>query len=126
MKGVIISACIAVVLIAGSIAYTNHIDTVSENFVEMNQSIVMALEEDDFETAEKEIVKMVEYMDKKATVLAATGNHEDLDKIEMNLSELVSYIRGGNQTDALARCNVLGFLFEHLPKNYKLKLENIL
>ena len=59
-------------------------------------------------------------------VLAATGNHEDFDKIEMNISEVEGYINGGEQTDAVSHCRVLGFLFEHLPKNYKFKLENIL
>ncbi len=126
MKGVIISLCIAVVMIAGSIIYTSHIDSVSEEFASMNRNIIMALEEEDFEAAERETVKMAEYLDKKDAVLAATGNHEELDTIEINVSELVSYIHGGQQADALARCNVLGFLFEHLPKNYKLKLENIL
>ena len=48
------------------------------------------------------------------------------DKIEMNISEVEGYINGGEQTDAVSHCRVLGFLFEHLPKNYKFKLENIL
>ena len=50
----------------------------------------------------------------------------DFDKIEMNISEVEGYINGGEQTDAVSHCRVLGFLFEHLPKNYKFKLENIL
>ncbi len=126
MKGVIISLCIAVVMVVGSVIYTSHIDAVSEELAEMNRSIIMALEEADFDAAERETVKMAEYLDKKDTVLAATGNHEEIDTIEINVFELVSYIHGEQKTDALARCNVLGFLFEHLPKNYKLKLENIL
>ena len=126
MKGVIISLCIAIVLVVGSIAYTNHIDSVSEEFAQMNQRVIEALEAEDYETAKTETEKMEKYLDKKSTVLAATGNHEELDNIEMNLSELSGYVDGGKQTDALAHCNVLGFLFEHLPKNYKLKLENIL
>ncbi len=68
----------------------------------------------------------VQYLDENSTVLAATGNHEDFDKIEMNISEVEGYINGGEQTDAVSHCRVLGFLFEHLPKNYKFKLENIL
>ena len=44
----------------------------------------------------------------------------------MNISEVEGYINGGEQTDAISHCRVLGFLFEHLPKNYKFKLENIL
>lgn len=80
----------------------------------------------DYESAGDEIEKLVQYLDENRTVLAATGNHEDFDKIEMNISEVEGYINGGEQTDAVSHCRVLGFLFEHLPKNYKFKLENIL
>ena len=80
-----------------------------------------------YESAGDEIEKLVtEFLTKNRTVLAATGNHEDFDKIEMNISEVEGYINGGEQTDAVSHCRVLGFLFEHLPKNYKFKLENIL
>ena len=115
MKGVIASAVIAVVIVAGSVAYTNHIDRV-----------MAFLYDGDYESAGDEIEKLVQYLDENRTVLAATGNHEDFDKIEMNISEVEGYINGGEQTDAVSHCRVLGFLFEHLPKNYKFKLENIL
>ena len=80
----------------------------------------------DYESAGDEIENLVQYLDENRTVLAATGNHEDFDKIEMNISEVEGYINGEEQTDAVSHCRVLGFLFEHLPKNYKFKLENIL
>ena len=38
----------------------------------------------DYESAGDEIEKLVQYLDENRTVLAATGNHEDFDKIEMN------------------------------------------
>ena len=113
MKGVIASAVIAVVIVAGSVAYTNHIDKVSRDLGEINDRVMAFLYDGD-------------YLDENRTVLAATGNHEDFDKIEMNISEVEGYINGGEQTDAVSHCRVLGFLFEHLPKNYKFKLENIL
>ena len=119
MKGVIASAVIAVVIVAGSVAYTNHIDKVS-------RELGAFLYDGDYESAGDEIEKLVQYLDENSTVLAATGNHEDFDKIEMNISEVEGYINGGEQTDAVSHCRVLGFLFEHLPKNYKFKLENIL
>ena len=116
MKGVIASAVIAAVIVAGRVAYTNHIDKVSRELGEINDRVMAFLYDGDYESAG----------DENRTVLAATGNHEDFDKIEMNISEVEGYINGGEQTDAVSHCRVLGFLFEHLPKNYKFKLENIL
>ena len=103
MKGVIASAVIAVVIVAGSVAYTNHIDKVSRDLGEINDRVMAFLYDGDYESAGDEIEKLV-----------------------MNISEVEGYINGGEQTDAVSHCRVRGFLFEHLPKNYKFKLENIL
>ena len=54
------------------------------------------------------------------------NNHAELDNIEMNLAELKRYTEGEAHTDAISKSSVLDFLFAHLPKNYKLRLENIL
>lgn len=126
MKGVIASAVIAVIIVAGSAAYTLHIENVSEEMGMINDKIITSLDVGDYERAKEETEKLSEYLDKKRTILAATGNHEELDKIEMNISEMSGYIDGQKKTDALSRCRVLDFLFDHLPNNYKMKLENIL
>lgn len=126
MKGVVISAVIAVLLVIGSIAYTSHIERVSEELGDINEKVIEALVSENFDTASQYVSELIEYLDSHHAVLGATGNHEDFDKIEMNISELTEYIDGREKTDALSNCRVLDFLFEHLPKNYEMKLENIL
>lgn len=126
MKSVVISLVIAVIIVGGSLLYTNHLEKVSEDFSAINENISRLLETEEYSSASSQIEHLISYLDRKRPMLAATGNHEELDKIEMNLSELAEYAKGEKQTDALSSCRVLGFLFEHLPKNYKLKLENIL
>lgn len=126
MKGVIISVFIAVCIIVGSVAYTSHIGKVSDELGKINDEIMVCLDSEDYEQAAEKIKQLTDYLDKKRTLLAATGNHEEFDKIEMNISEMSGYTDGEKQTDAISRCKVLSFLFEHLPKNYEMKLENIL
>lgn len=126
MKGVIISVFIAVCIVVGSVAYTSHIGKVSDELGKINDEIMVCLDSEDYEQAAEKIKQLTDYLDKKRTLLAATGNHEEFDKIEMNISEMLGYTDGEKQTDAISRCKVLSFLFEHLPKNYEMKLENIL
>ncbi len=126
MKGVIISACIAVIIVAGSIAYTRHIENVSEEIGGINDKIMYYLDGENYEEAKRETYNLSRYLDSKRTTLAATGNHEELDKIEMNISEMSGYIDGKEKADALSRCRALDFLFDHLPNDYEMKLENIL
>ncbi len=126
MKGVAISALIAAMILAGSGAYTSHVKKVSYELGVINNEIEKCLKDEDYTAAAEKTADLETYMGRKRTVLAATGNHEDLDKIEMNISEMAGYIDGMQQTDAISHSKVLSFLFEHLPKNYELKLENIL
>ena len=97
MKGVIASAVIAAVIVAGSVAYTNHIDKVSRELGEINDRVMVFLYDGDYESAGDEIEKLVQYLDENRTVLAATGNHEDFDKIEMNISEVEGILTVGSK-----------------------------
>lgn len=126
MKGVVIAAIIAAAVAAGSIAYTRHMNNVSEELGDINSSVMECLENEDYKKALEEIERLTDYLDDRRATLAATGNHEELDKIEMNISQMLGYAEGGHKTDAISHCKVLSFLFEHLPKNYEMKLENIL
>ena len=126
MKSFVISVIIAAVMVAGSLFYTSSLERVSGELNDINTRVSKLLDEDDFLGADSEIEHMKSYLDSRRAVLDATGNHEEIDKIEMNISELSEYTKGEKKTDALSRCRVLSFLFEHLPLNYKLKFENIL
>lgn len=126
MKSVVVSVIIAVIVIAGSLFYTRSLEKVSGELIEINKQVSERIEAEDYSGANSEIERLTEYLDSRRAVLDAIGNHEEMDNIEMNLSELEEYTKGEKKTDALSRCRVLNFLFEHLPLNYKLKLENIL
>lgn len=126
MKSVVVSVIIAVIVVAGSLFYTRSLEKVSEELIEINKQVSERIEAEDYSGANSEIERLSAYLDSRRAVLDAIGNHEEMDNIEMNLSELEEYTKGEKKTDALSRCRVLNFLFEHLPLNYKLKLENIL
>lgn len=40
--------------------------------------------------------------------------------------KLPEYAKGGTEADALAKSEVLEFLFEHMPENYRLMFKNVL
>ena len=44
----------------------------------------------------------------------------------MYLEQMKVYIAEEKRSDALANCKSLSALFLHFPKNYKVKIENIL
>ncbi len=126
MKSFLVSLLIGAIVVAGSVFYTSRIEKVSGVLVKSNRDIINYLKEEDYKKAAEVTRNMAEYVDKEKLSLAIIMDHTDLDKIEMGLAELEGYVVGEVQTDALAKCSMIDVMLRHMPKNYKLKLENIL
>lgn len=126
MKSVIVSAMLIAAVVFGSAVYMRVMENVSAELGSINSRVSQRLSEEDFAGASAEIERLEAFLDEKEAVLSAMSDHEEIDNIEMNISELKRYAEGGSRTDALSKSAVLDFLFEHLPKNYRLRLENIL
>ena len=126
MKAFVTSIVIAVIIVAGSAMYTHELETISDELVAINDVITENIENGQYDEANGKISELDRYLEEKREMLATTGNHQELDTIQINLSELKRFSQGEMQTDALSRCQVLDFLFHHLPQDYRLKIENIL
>lgn len=126
MKSLIIALSIGLLTIVGSIAYTNHLESVTEQMTRENEIIAQALENERFEEANKSAKELIAFVREKRVILDAVGNHQELDDIEKNLCEMTAFTQEKNKDDSIAKCRVLSFLIESLPRNFKIKIENIL
>lgn len=126
MKSFIIAILIAVSMITGSIIYTQNLEKISDELIKHNEQLTRLLEDENYKAALQTVSYMKEYVDDKKIMLAATGDHAEVDTLEIYLSEITEYIKGEHRSDALAHSKALRTLFEHLPKNYRIKAENIL
>ena len=105
---------------------TNKLNDVSDYLIDVCEDTRNKIEEDDFEGAKELADKMKKCLEDNYNMFATSIDHNEVDKIEMNINQMQVYIEKKQKADALAFANVLVGLFEHLPKDYKLKLENIL
>ena len=126
MKSFITALAIAAALISGSLFYMSKLETASDELSDINKAITANLTRDEFKSAYENIKKLRDELERVEPFLAMLGNHEEIDNIESNLAELEHYTEGEHKVDAIAKTGVLSFLFEHLPKNSRLKIENIL
>lgn len=126
MKSVIISALIGFALIIGGMSYSKHIDTVSKNLLTGNKEVTELIKNEEYDKALDKIEDVSGYLEKKHVVLGSTGKHDKTDEMEMNIAELKMQVKNKSKNDALVTCATLDFLFEYMPKNIKLKIENIL
>lgn len=126
MKSFITSLIIAIIIISSSFFFTHSIEKTSKKLLKDNREIIELIENNDYENAYSLTKDMQEYVNKKKISLAVIMDHGDLDKIESSIAELESYIDHEIKSDALAKCNTLDVIIRHMPKNYKLKIENVL
>ena len=126
MKSFIVSIIIAAIVIAGSIMYTHRLETISDKLIAINDAVTERIENEQYGEADEKIRELGEYLEEQREMLATTGNHQELDNIQIYLAELKRFSVGQMKTDALSRCQVLDFLFRHLPQDYRVRIENIL
>lgn len=126
MRSFIISLVIAVLIVGGTVFSTYRIEVVSRKILDDNKKVVDAVNEEDYKKAKDLAQHMAEYVDDKKMSLSLIMDHGDLDKIEQGVAELQGYIEGEAKFDSIAKCKFLDVLIRHLPRNYKLKIENVL
>lgn len=126
MKSFILSLAIAAAIVISSLLYSNHMENISMELLEKNQRIVNCIEVEDYPSAAELAEELESYIESKRSFLAATIDHSKLDNIDVYISQMKKYVQTGQKADSLSNCQVLEVLMTRLPRDYKLKFENIL
>lgn len=126
MKSFIITILIGAVMVTGSILYARHLEKEADSLLGITKEIKSAINNDDYENAEKHIDKLNKRVNKFEKFFLATGDHIEIDNIKIHLSELKSFNGHNMKSDALSKVYVLEFLFSHLPHNSQVRMGNIL
>lgn len=126
MRSFVVAMTIAGILIVGGVFFNISLNKLSGELFEASSQIEEYINNGDFEKASESISELSEYVDKKKPILASIISHDNIDDIEVCISELWGYTDNSSLVDSIAQCRKLEHLFEHLPSNYGLKAENIL
>ena len=126
MKSLIVAVLIAVTIIFVGIYSTEKLNDMSLYLRDVCEEVGSAIEEDDFQRAGELTDAMEKFVEDNYNMFAASIDHNAVDEIELNIKQMQTYIEQHQKADALAFGNVLLGLFEHLPEDYKVKIENIL
>lgn len=126
MKSFVASLILAGLIIIGGIWSNIYMDDISERMYRHTEKIEEYLEKEDFKSALEKEYGLYSQLDYKKKLLATTIDHTTIDSLERNLFELISYTKSEQSYDALAKCEVLKIMIKQLPRNYSVKLENVL
>ncbi len=125
MKNVVISLLIwvtMIITIAFSIKYLNK---VSDNLGKLNNEIEQNITDDNWEKAYKTSIEFTDKWKDYSNIIKLFVDHQEMDKIEMELCKLPHYIKEMTKDEALASVHVLKFLSEHIAELEKIKIQNI-
>lgn len=126
MKSVIVALLILAVIIGGSIIFTNELDDVSQNLATKNDKLYDLICKEDFEQASDLLSELDDDISKKKLLLASVIDHTEIDKMVLNIAQAKAYVGERKKEDSLSFVNALSSMFSHIPKNYHVKIENIL
>jgi len=125
MKSFIMALIIAAVIIMGGIYCTSRVDNLMEELTKKSDSITENINNDGYDKASNTLFQIEERLETDAVILASYLDHNEIDKIEIAISQLEVYLERKEKTSALASLNTLKKHFLRIPKDYKIKLENI-
>lgn len=125
MKSLITAFIIAAVVIGTSLYCSHQIDKLTNELTKKNDILLKNITDENFDEALKLLDDIDKTIENSSVLLASYLDHSELQKIETQLVQLDVYIREQEKITALANVNTLNLLFNHLPEDYHVRLENI-
>lgn len=126
MKSVFTALAIGLAIVIGSLSYTQHLEKLSQQLLVYSEELTEHLETENFEKASEHLRVIEDFLEERRTVMDSTGKHGNMDEIRKNIIELRSYIECEAKKEALTKNKSLEFLFGDLPRNFHIRIENIL
>ena len=113
----IICTVIIVLIIIGNI--------ITQKYTKLREEITKEDNEINGNEAKEKIDKIHEMWDQKHDLLAYYIEHDELEKVETNLTGLRSFIESKEYSDALAELDKTVFVLRHIEDKNKFNLQNV-
>ena len=126
MKSLICAILIFSVLILGGVIFTNKITQTSTELNVIQSDVARDVEYDDYENATKKLYNLETIIMDNRVLFGSMLDHNEIDNIEASISKIKIYIKTMNKAEALAHLENLSKQLEHLYRNFKITIENIL
>lgn len=125
MKSLIIAIIISVIIIGGAIFCSRSVENLIGGLLQINQAMMEDIKKENYESASRRIDEISKTVEDNAVILSSYLDHNEVDKIELQIAQIEAYIDEEEKAMALASGNTLGMLFYRLPRDYRVRLENI-
>ena len=129
-KEIIICMVIVIVIIVGNIVTQNYtvksVEKLSQQFEELKVDLKEVREKQEVSKQTKEKMERVqENWKERHNKLAYFIEHDELEKVEDNLTGIKSFIETQEYAEAISQLDKGVFILKHIEEKYDFNLENI-
>ncbi len=128
-KELIISVIIVIAIIVGNIITQNDtkqtVDEISTQLSAIREKLLQEDEEIEWEKTQKELANVRKIWNEKYEKMAYYIEHNQLEKVETNLTSLESYTEKQDSQEALNQLDSGIFILKHIQDKNALDLKNI-
>ncbi|MGE5631837.1 MAG: DUF4363 family protein [Caulobacteraceae bacterium] len=126
MKPVAIIALVTAVIIAGGIVSLHMLSSESDSLYSNLISLEKDINNQNWSKSTKALDEFEKKWDKASKYWSMFIDHYEIDNIELELSQLESFIKTEEKSQALSRLSSLKTLIKHIPDKEAFTLKNIL
>ncbi|HWQ71722.1 MAG TPA: DUF4363 family protein [Desulfitobacteriaceae bacterium] len=126
MRIITTTIIIFILIISGSAASYNYINSTSRNLVAQLENAEKAIQDQQWTLAREQLEQTENNWDKTKYWWTILLNHHEIDNIELSSQRLKQYLINQDKTLSLAEISALEMLFEHIADTEAVNIENIL
>lgn len=125
MKPLIIIIVLTILIIVGGCLTLYALNSESQKLTVNLSTVEQDIEIQNWDEAAKKLEEFHGKWDKTSLVWTMLIDHYEIDNIELVLSQLVSYVKTQDKSNALSQMSSLRTLIKHIPAKESFKLKNI-
>ena len=112
-------------MIIGIIYSIKYLNSVTKDLEKLNDQIEQYINDSDWDNAYKSSMEYTEMWKDYSKIIKLFIDHQEIDKIEIELWRLPQYIKEETKDESLASIHILKFLVDHISGLEKVNIENI-
>lgn len=124
-KETTICICIIILIIWLDILTQNYTKTSTIEITECLSELKKEIEDKSLENAKEKLGELDKKWDEKHDKLAYYIEHDELEKVETNLTSLRSFIEANENSEAVSELDKSVFVLKHIEDKYAFNLQNI-
>jgi len=126
MKNLIISVTIFVTMIIAIFLSTQYLSRICLDLTKTSTTLEYQITNEKWKEAYGTSIKLTSKWNNYCTKLSVFVDHEEIDNIDHELSQLVQYTKCENKDESLADINIIKFYIKHITNMEKISIQNIL